>query len=168
MAQRPFANYYGLNFILYEISTPFLNIQWFFDKLSMTGSRIQLYNGIALLTSFLVGRVLWGNYQSLRIYSDVWTALKTQYFDSEDFGDSSAFAYQKSASKLTVGDGAGKPTLPIWLVFVYLGSNTILSFLNVYWFAKMIQALRKRFQPPSSSPKKQKLPSENCVGEHVE
>ncbi|PQE26753.1 DUF887 domain-containing protein [Rutstroemia sp. NJR-2017a BVV2] len=27
--QRPFANYYGLNFVLYELSTPFLNIHWF-------------------------------------------------------------------------------------------------------------------------------------------
>ena len=168
MAQRPFANYYGLNFILYEISTPFLNIHWFFDKINMTGSRIQLYNGIALLTSFLVGRVLWGNYQSLRIYSDVWTALQTRDFDSGDVWDSSVFAHQKSASKLTVGDGAGKPTLPIWLVFAYLGSNTVLNFLNVYWFAKMIQALRRRFQPHSSGSKRQKLPSENSVGKHVE
>jgi hypothetical protein len=40
LVNHPFANYYGLNFILYEISTPFLNIHWFFDKLNMTGSRV--------------------------------------------------------------------------------------------------------------------------------
>ncbi|PVH74579.1 hypothetical protein DL98DRAFT_552137 [Cadophora sp. DSE1049] len=79
---RPFANYYDLNFILYELSTPFLNIHWFFDKLNITGSQIQLYNSIALLATFFSCRVLWGNYQSINIYSNVWTALHTQTLDS--------------------------------------------------------------------------------------
>ena len=45
MQQRPFVNYYAPTFILYELSSPFLNIHWFCDKLNMTGSKIQLYNG---------------------------------------------------------------------------------------------------------------------------
>lgn len=44
-------------------------------------------------------------------------------------------------------------TLPTWLAIAYLGSNTVLNFLNVYWCAKMIQALPKRFWPPNSTPK---------------
>jgi len=40
--QRPFVNYYGCTFILYELSSPFLNFHWFFDKLDMTGSLPQL------------------------------------------------------------------------------------------------------------------------------
>jgi TLC domain len=57
--KRPFANYYGLNFVLYELSTPFLNIHWFLDKLNVTGSRLQLYNGIALVVTFFACRVVW-------------------------------------------------------------------------------------------------------------
>jgi hypothetical protein len=165
--KRPFANYYGLNFILYEISTPFLNIHWFFDKLNMTGSRVQLYNGIALLTTFFGCRVLWGNYQSIRIYSDVWTALHTTGF-SHIAKDNPIYAYRnipRSGSDL--GEGSGKMGLPMWLVFAYLGSNTILNVLNMYWFAKMIQALRKRFQPPNFVKQKERS-SEGGIGQHID
>lgn len=34
----------------------------------------------------------------------------------------------------------------MWLVFVYMGSNTVLNLLNVYWFGKMFLALGKRFE----------------------
>ena len=118
----------------------------------MTGSRIQLFNGIALLATFFGGRVLWGNYQSIRIYSDVWMALHTPAFHPHLINDSSIFAHRKiAASKSDTEDDLGEMTLPMWLVFAYLGSNTILTLLNMYWFAKMIQALRKRFQHTNST-----------------
>lgn len=82
-----------MNFILYEISTPFLNIHWFFDKLNMTGSRVQLYNGVVLLMTFLGGRVLWGNYQSICIYSDLWKALNTQHLDLDLVSDKTVLEY---------------------------------------------------------------------------
>ncbi|KAG0647918.1 putative TLC domain-containing [Hyphodiscus hymeniophilus] len=165
---HPFANYYGLNFILYEISTPFLNIHWFFDKLKMTGSRLQLYNGIALLATFLGGRVLWGNYQSIRIYSDVWTAVQTPRIDPQLFA-SSVFAYRQiKGSGLNSSDAFVEMELPKWLLFAYLGSNTILNFLNMYWFAKMIQALRKRFQASTPAPKNEMMSSDKGIAEHVD
>ncbi|KAH7336347.1 TLC domain-containing protein [Rhexocercosporidium sp. MPI-PUGE-AT-0058] len=145
MGFRPFANYYGLNFILYEISTPFLNMHWFFDKLSMTGSRIQLYNGIALMVTFFGSRVLWGNYQSICIYADVWTALHTPTIDLKYADDASIFAYRKFTGLEGISNSHDMK-LPLWLVFAYLGSNTLLNFLNIYWFMKMVQAMRKRFQ----------------------
>lgn len=43
--------------------------------------------------------------------------------------------------------------LPMWLAILYLGSNTILNFLNIYWFSKMIQTVRSRFQPTKKSRK---------------
>ena len=43
--------------------------------------------------------------------------------------------------------------LPLWLAVTYLGSNLILNALNFYWFAKMIDALRKRFVPAEKSEK---------------
>lgn len=119
---RPFCNYYGLNFILYELSTPFLNIHWFMDKLGMTGSTAQLVNGIALITTFGTSRLAWGTYQSVRMYQDIWTAFETP---------------------------GGLP-VPPWLAVAYVVSNTTLSVLNFYWFGKMITSLRKRFEKPSS------------------
>ncbi|KAF8849753.1 DUF887-domain-containing protein [Acephala macrosclerotiorum] len=165
---RPFANYYGLNFILYEISTPFLNIHWFFDKLNMTGSRVQLYNGIALLATFFGARVLWGNYQSTNIYLDVWNALHTQTFNPQSPSGNSIFAQQESTSGLDTRDIFGTMTLPVWLAIAYLGSNTVLNFLNVYWFAKMVQALIKRFRPPNLTSKMEKRGSEKDVGCHID
>lgn len=118
--QRPFCNYYGLNFILYELSTPFLNVHWVMDKIGMTGSTAQFINGIALITSFGGSRLLWGTYQSIRMYQDIWLAFKTP---------------------------GGLP-VPPWLAMAYVISNTTLSVLNFYWFGKMIQALMKRFEKP--------------------
>lgn len=47
--------------------------------------------------------------------------------------------------------------LPLWLAVTYLGSNLVLNALNFYWFAKMIDALRKRFVPAEKASPKPKL-----------
>ncbi|KAF2740021.1 DUF887-domain-containing protein [Polyplosphaeria fusca] len=145
---RPFGNYYGLSFVLYELSTPFLNIHWFCDKLNMTGSKLQLYNGIALLASFFLCRVVWGTYQSVLIYSDIYTAFTATSTNPMGLtleegkceGNSSGFGYG-GPEACEVGE------LPIWLVSIYLVGNTALSLLNLYWFSQMVKAVRKRFVP---------------------
>ena len=82
--------------------------------------------------------------------------MHTPSFDSRLANDAAIVVYRNiMGSELDFGDGF-EMKLPMWLVFTYLGINTILNFLNLYWFAKMIQALRKRFQPPDSIPKKEK------------
>lgn len=113
-----------MNFILYELSTPFLNFHWFMDKLGMTGSTAQLVNGITLIATFGCSRLLWGNYQSVRMYRDVWLALQTP----------------------------GELPVPPWLALSYLASTTALSVLNFYWFGRMIETIRARFEKPK--PKK--------------
>jgi hypothetical protein len=141
--QRPFANYYGLNFVLYELSTPFLNIHWFLDKFNMTGSTTQLINGILLLASFGVSRLIWGSYQSWMIYNDIWRAWHAAKPSGPDCAKYVAHQYS--------GDGLEVPTdcraLPGWLAMVYVGANTALTVLNFYWYWKMISAVRKRFAP---------------------
>ncbi|MCJ1471928.1 hypothetical protein MMC13_000569 [Lambiella insularis] len=117
---RPFLNYYGLNFVLYELSTPFLNIHWFLDKTGYTGSWAQFVNGIVLITTFGCSRLVWGTYQSVRMYQDVWRAMHAP-------------------------DGL---PVPHWLAAAYIASNTILSVLNVFWFGRMIKTVRSRFQKP--------------------
>ncbi|CAG8959937.1 hypothetical protein HYFRA_00012654 [Hymenoscyphus fraxineus] len=138
---RPFAIYYGMNFILYELSTPFLNIHWFCDKLNLTGSNFQLYNGLVLLTTFFCSRIIWGNYQSFNIYRDVWAA---------------------------VTDEKSEMSLPVWLAFIYCGCNTVLSMLNIYWFGKMVQAVARRFSPAGSKGKSEKFLKEKEKGGHFE
>lgn len=126
--QRPFVNYYGLNFILYELSTPFLNIHWWLDKVGMTGSTFQLVNGIALLTTFGGSRLVWGTYQNYRMYTDIWRAIQNP----------------------------GELPVPSWLAIAYLASTTALSGLNFYWFGKMVQTVANRFEKPNGTQGKTK------------
>ncbi|TWU73978.1 hypothetical protein ED733_005362 [Metarhizium rileyi] len=135
---RPFVNYYGCIFILWELSTPFLNIHWFMDKLGMTGSRAQLYNGIILLFSFFSCRLVYGTYQSLMVFLDIWRAIYEHPSTSSLHSMSLRFATDVS-------------TVPPWLGAVYLASNLTLNGLNFYWFVMMIKAVRKRFEPGQQS-----------------
>ncbi|KAI9805084.1 MAG: hypothetical protein M1825_000918 [Sarcosagium campestre] len=148
---RPFANYYGMNFILYELSTPFLNIHWFLDKFGMTGSRIQFYNGMVLLATFGSSRLLWGTYQSIQIYQDVWKALQA----SPGSIDTNITKSGTSAAAQFL-PASGEQSVPTWLAWTYLGSNTLLSFLNFYWFWLMIGTVMKRFRPVEGDKKAKK------------
>jgi hypothetical protein len=127
--------------MLYELSTPFLNLHWFFDKLNMTGSKAQLYNGIALVSVFFSCRLVWGAYSSFNIYRDTWNAL---YFDP-------------SKAKLSMNENMMRfghdHALPAWLVIIYMGGHVTLQLLNVFWLGKMIAAIRKRFTPEAKTTK---------------
>lgn len=149
-SQRPFVNYYSSTFILYELSSPFLNFHWFFDKLSLTGSKRQLINGICLLATFFSCRLCWGTYQSLRVYQDMWRALH----HTPSSAKINLAALNGTATENTpvpihneLMRFAGPEYLPLWLAIIYLGSNLVLNTLNFFWFGKMIDAMRKRFVP---------------------
>ena len=148
---RPFVNYYCPTFVFYELSSPFLNIHWFLDKCGKTGSRIQLYNGILLLSTFFGARLLWGTYQSLRVYQDVWAGV---HFDTADPNVDNNILVQAWRNG-TAGTGdmrfATGENVPDWLGAVYLGSNLVLNALNYYWFGAMVRAVRKRFEPKKGS-----------------
>lgn len=102
----------------------------------MTGSRPQWYNGLVLLSSFFCCRLVWGSYQSIRVYADVWSAM---HVDEPGVLDR-AFATDNEVMKYAKGNN-----IPPWLAIVYLGSNVVLNALNFYWFGKMIETIRKRF-----------------------
>ncbi len=140
--QRPFVNFYGPTFILYELSSPFLNFHWFFDKLGMTGSLPQWYNGILLLVSFFCCRLLWGTYQSIRVYQDVWAAL---HYDPLTHPKPSSVYTPAPESGEMLMQYAGGYFVPTWLAVVYLGANIVLNTLNFYWYGKMIETIKKRF-----------------------
>ncbi len=163
--QRPFVNFYGCTFILYELSSPFLNFHWFFDKLDMTGSKPQLYNGLMLLFTFFGCRLCWGTYQSLRVYQDVWAAVHHTPAAARINFDALAANNTAGAMDAKAGNSAapihsdvmryaGEEYIPLWIGFVYLGSNIVLNTLNFYWFRQMIDAVRKRFQAPKTDTNK--------------
>lgn len=115
-------------------------MHWFFDKLHMTGSRAQWYNGIILLASFFSCRLLWGTYQSLLVYQDVWAGLHHAGFPTSERADDPAAADVMRFAK--------EGSVPVWLACTYLGSNVVLNTLNFYWFGKMIETVKKRFRSP--------------------
>lgn len=164
---RPFVNYYSSTFILYELSSPFLNFHWFFDKLNLTGSKRQLVNGIFLLSTFFGCRLCWGTYQSLRVYQDMWRAVHhtpaagTINYDIMANGTAQAAAAAAGKSAAPIHNElmkfAGEEYLPLWLAITYLASNLVLNTLNFFWFGKMIDAMRKRFTGPKEIKEKPKL-----------
>lgn len=137
-------NNYAPNFILYEISSPFLNAHWCFDKLNMTGSRAQLINGLVLLATFFCSRLVWGPWQSFLVTRD---AIRAYFYLRSKPMALESIALQHANSTLTDMSFAWSSgaEVPAWLVLVYAASNVVLNTLNFYWFSKMITAIRKRF-----------------------
>ncbi len=123
----------------------------------MTGSVSQLVNGIVLLITFFCCRLIWGTYQSIRVYQDVWNSLfhtpaaAEIHYNVMNTTSSAALDAAAGKSAIPVHGGimrfAGEEYVPIWLAMTYLSSNLVLNTLNFYWFGKMIEALRKRFTP---------------------
>jgi len=116
---RPFLAYYGPRFLLWELSTPFLNIHWMLDKTQQTGSPLQLVNGLILMSTFFGARLVYGPIMSYHVYQTL--------FEARD--------------GLSVAIFAG-----------YVCGNITLNGLNVFWFTKMIAALRKRFNGNVTKP----------------
>ncbi|KIW19175.1 hypothetical protein PV08_03468 [Exophiala spinifera] len=140
---RPFANFYGVNFVLYELSTPFLNIHWFLDKLGKAGGRYQLWNGICLIITFFGCRLVWGTYQTINLMADTWRAWG-------DVGTGKCLdafmTVRAEGSQIAVPvQDFCYDNFPSGLLLTYIISNTLLSGLNVYWFGLMLKALGRRF-----------------------
>ncbi|KAJ5748147.1 uncharacterized protein N7511_009843 [Penicillium nucicola] len=166
---RPFLNYYAPTFILYELSSPFLNIHWFLDKVNMTGSRTQWYNGMALLGTFFGCRLVWGTWQSIIVYSDMWNALQHTWSASssplsEPVSVNALVFYPARDGSMCIDETCARANaeitrfkeytaggVPTWLVVTYVGSNLILNFLNYFWFSKMVETVLKRFRGPAQN-----------------
>jgi hypothetical protein len=108
-----------------------------------------------LLLTFFCCRLVWGTYQSVRVFADVYRAL-TQ--------DQTALLKEPESDLIFF---AGDKAVPLWLPACYLLSNLTLNGLNWYWFGKMIETLRKRFDPPLGTRKPEelteKVPAEESV-----
>ena len=149
--QRPFVHFYCPVFLLHELSSPFLNIHWFCDKLDITGSIYQAINGALLTATFFGCRLVWGTYGSIAVFRDVYRATTTGYTTPQYFQDK----MEHFPNFGDLNDPLGQTTafmtvryVPLWLGASYLVSNVALTVLNFFWFSKMIQTIRKRFDPP--------------------
>jgi hypothetical protein len=141
--QRPVFNYYSCVFVLYELSTPFLDIHLFLNQLGMAGSIWQLCNGVVLISVFFGARIVYGWYASYIWYMDIWNAIQHQ--------NSGGIAKDKS---FTAADGRsstpsmGLEILPWWVITAFVVSNLTLNTLNVVWLNKMIATIRNRNRKP--------------------
>ncbi|KAK5731455.1 hypothetical protein LTR17_011343 [Elasticomyces elasticus] len=160
LGYRPFSYFYCPIFLLYELSSPFLNIHWFCDKLDLTGSSLQAINGALLTTTFFLARICWGNYSSFNTFYDLWTAYNlSPHHSLTTASDKSSSApsfprdylsiyHMSPEAQTSAFMSSPNQPLPLWLPLVYLASNLILNALNIWWFYKMVATIRTRFDPP--------------------
>lgn len=130
--QKPAFNYWGLVFVLYELSTPFLNILRFLEQLGKSNTRLYTINGLCLMASFFGARLIYGNYSSLMWYADIYRAWTASDEEKAHFR---AIARAKSWP-------SQEPSLPWWVIAAYTLSNVTLNTLNVIWFSKMVRKAR--------------------------
>jgi len=73
---RPFVLYYGMFFLAFELSTPFVNFHWFMDKLRISNeSPVKLINGILVVVLFFGARIVFGFYYSYKVVQDLYIVL---------------------------------------------------------------------------------------------
>ncbi|CAK1357454.1 putative TLC domain-containing protein [Cercospora beticola] len=155
LGYRPFIYFYAPVFLLYELSSPFLNIHWFCDKLDLTGSPIQAINGAFLVSSFFGCRLVWGNISSVLVFLDIYNAIFRGSTEITKIATGAPKNYNATELLSIYADEqgqrfafAGAQYIPLWLGACYLASNLVLNSLNIFWFWKMIQTIRSRFDPP--------------------
>ncbi|KAK2591713.1 hypothetical protein QQS21_010598 [Conoideocrella luteorostrata] len=149
---RPFINFYSCNFLLWQLSTPFVNIHWFLDKLDMTGSRAQLINGILLVIIFFCCRLIYGTSQAAAALYDVWAIKREEMTYVPGPRSPVGLAGFPGCHKSKLQFDTGSSRIPFWLCLTHLTCGATLTFLNFYWFFKIILSLRKRFDSKNEKP----------------
>jgi hypothetical protein len=133
----------------------------------MTGSKPQLYNGIALLATFFLCRLVWGTWQSAVVYVDMWHSIRrapsqeylAKLASSSSFSNSTVTGPDQNPMFFFRSNKTIEP-VPVWLTAVYLASNLVLNALNWHWFFKMITAVRKRFEPAAAKKTARPVPAD--------
>lgn len=128
-SMRPLLLSYSPHFLLFELSTPFLNVNWFASHLP-EGSipfSVQKINGLFLLTTFFSTRIAWGFYQAFSVVND-----------------------------LFLGGVDYEAVHPLWASIGVCAANLALDTLNVYWFYKMVLLAKRALTSGSGSAQKKK------------
>lgn len=75
-----FIHYYSAIFLLFEISTPFLDIRWIGLKFDVLSESVKLVNNIILILIFFFVRICWGWYQVGRLGLDFYSVKDSEGF----------------------------------------------------------------------------------------
>lgn len=103
-------------FLIFEASTPFVNVNWFISQLTREAGRpvvpmwLNAINGALLIVVFFVVRVLWGFSAIILLIGKLWQA---------------------------------RAELPTWIPMTIVPLNLALDALNLFWLTKMVQIARK-------------------------
>lgn len=118
---RPFAQSWVSKFLIFELSSPFVNINWFISNilikvLGVTSVPlwINALNGLMLISTFTVVRIFWG-------FSAVMILCYNVY----------AFGMYKNVN------------FSFSLMAMILIINFLMNCLNVFWLSKMLQIAKK-------------------------
>ncbi|SMN21021.1 similar to Saccharomyces cerevisiae YJR116W TDA4 Putative protein of unknown function [Maudiozyma saulgeensis] len=118
-------------YLLYEASTPFVNINWYIIQLTsgkdMTvktavPTTLNLINGLCLMTVFFVVRIIWGSTANFILFR--------QFIKEWDI-------------------------VPTYRSIGLIALNLILTTLNIVWFYKMVKIAKKLASKPASTAKRQ-------------
>lgn len=142
----------------------------------MTGSDPQLYNGILLMSTFFGSRLVWGAYNCFRVFPDMIRALSYQKTPEgiawlaeqrarATIDAATLSALEGDLKEVRLAQMTAARPLPTWIAAVYMASYLTLMILNVYWFAKMVETIRARFDPPWGTRKAKEEASEPAKGE---
>lgn len=132
----------------------------------MTGSKLQWYNGMLLIGVFVSCRLVWGTWQSIVVYKDMfagWTESRSflegvptnaPIFQVRDGAlCTNEDCLQANAEISRFANHFIDTELPYWLPLIYVASNVALNGLNWYWISQMIDAVMKRFREPAAEVK---------------
>lgn len=106
-------------FLLFEASTPFVNINWYIIQLTSEKDRakkvqvpliLNIINGLCLMTVFFSVRIVWGNIANIFLFKNMWNA---------------------------------RDRVPVIRSVIMVTLNFILNTLNLIWFSKMIKIAKK-------------------------
>lgn len=103
------------------------------------------------MTTFFGCRLVWGTYGAINVSKDVYRAV----FEGMSLADGLQSRALPGSSQKNSRDLDSEATsyleiqhLSLWIGVLYVTANSALTVLNAFWFSKMVQALRKRFDPP--------------------
>lgn len=73
-ALTPFCLPWAPAFLAFELSTPFVNLNWFATRLppGTISDKVVVINGLALLITFFSVRIVWGFYAAFSVAYDIW------------------------------------------------------------------------------------------------
>jgi len=122
-----YLNYWGCFFLLYELSTPFLNFAWLMDKAKCPFPIIKTFFGLLLIITFFLIRIIGGTIGAYYVLIDLWVPAQTEVI------------------------------LPFVARIGYTGLNFLLTILNFYWFAQILKMVFKSDTRSNSSNKTKKI-----------